>query len=358
MKRVILLFFVLLFLAVPVFAEEEIGIETDILEQELPEEAAELMPQLSPQQEADFWGGAKNVFFRALEKSDGSLKNGLRLCAVLIGLVTLCAVADMSSVSKFGSAVTAAGALGICAAFVGEFHAMVTMAQGTIQELSDYSSCLMPVLASAAAMSGGMTAATALYTGTLLFSELLMQLISGLLIPGVFFYLAVATAEAALSSDALTEVREFIGWLISKSLRIIVYLFLAFISVTGIISGAADAAAVKATKAAMSGMVPVVGGMISDASETLLASASVLKSSVGIFGMIAVLSICILPFLKVGIQYLLLKVTAAISGTVGLKPHVSLLKNFSTAMGYLLAMCGTCGLLLLISSVCFIKVVV
>ena len=342
----------------PIFSAEDVGIDTDILEQELPEEAGEIMQDITFEDDPDLWIGTKNVFLRALAKTDGSLKSGLRLCAILIGLVTLCSVADMSSVSKFGGAVSAAGALGICAAFVGEFNAMVSMAQETIQTLSDYSACLIPVLATAAAMSGSMNAAAALHTGTLLFSELLMQLICKLLIPGVFFFLAVATAEAALNSDALTELRELIGWLISKSLRIMVYVFLAFLSISGVIGGAADAVAIKTTKAAMSGMVPVVGGMISDASETILASASVIKSSIGVFGMIAILSICILPFLKVGVQYLLLKVTVAISGTVGLKPHVSLLKSFSTAMGYLLAMCGTCGLLLLISSVCFLKVVV
>ncbi|MBQ6431624.1 MAG: stage III sporulation protein AE [Oscillospiraceae bacterium] len=358
MKRVVLLLFLLLVLTLPVRAAEDIGIDTDVLEQELPEEAQEMMPELSVQENPELWLGAKSVIVRALAKTDGSLKRGLRLCAILIGLVTLCSVADMSSVSKFGGAVSAAGALGICAAFIGEFHAMVSLAQDTIQSLSDYSACMLPVLASAAAMSGNLNAAAALHAGTLLFSELLMHLICRLLIPGVFFYLAVATAEAALSSDALKELRELIGWLISKSLRIMVYIFLAFLSVTGVIGGAADAVAVKTTKAAMSGMVPVVGGMISDASETLLAGASVIKNSIGVFGMIAILSICILPFLKVGIQYLLLKVTAAVSGTVGLKPHIALLKNFSTAMGYLLAMCGTCSLLLLISSVCFIKVVV
>ncbi|MBQ3355783.1 MAG: stage III sporulation protein AE [Oscillospiraceae bacterium] len=358
MKRVLLLLCMLLFLALPVCAAEEIGVDTDILEQALPEEAYELMPEITLDDMPDFWSGTKNLLLRALAKTNGSLQSGLRLCAILIGLLTLCAVADMSSVNKFGGAVSAAGALGICAAFVGEFNAMVTMSQNTIQTLSDYSACLLPVLATAAAMSGGMTAAAALHTGTLLFSELLLQLISKLLIPGVFFFLAVATAEAALSSDALKELREFIGWLISKSLRIMLYVFLAFLSLTGVIGGAADAIAVKTTKAAMSGMVPVVGGMISDASETILASASIIKNSIGVFGMIAVLAICILPFLKIGVQYLLLKVTAAISGTVGLKPHVTLLKNFSAAMGYLLAMCGTCSLLLLISGVCFLKVVV
>ncbi len=358
MKRLVLIIFLALVLTASVSAVEDTGIDTDILEDGLPSEAGEVMPDISPTQQGSFWESARSVIFSAFGKTGQTLKSGLRLCAMLLGISTLCAVVELSSVGKYGGVVTVAGALGISAAVVGTFQTMVSLAVGTVQDIADYSTCLLPVMASAAAMSGCMTASTALYAGTVLFVELLLQLISKLLVPAVFFFLAIATAEAALSSDMLSELREFVGWLISKCLRILLYLFLAYMSITGVISGAADAAAVKATKAAVSGMVPVVGGIISDASETLLASASLLKSSVGVFGMIAVLATCFLPFLRIGIQYLLLKVTAAISGTVGIQSHIKLMKHCADAMGYLLAMCGTSGLLLLISSVCFMKVVV
>ena len=331
------------------------GTELETLEEGLPEEAEEIMPEIH---DADFWGGLKELILSGLSGTGDSLKSGLKLCGILLGIALLCSVVDFSSLSGYGGAVSVAGSLGICGAFLGTAQAMTGLATDTVQKMSDYSACMLPVLASAAAAGGGMTAAAALYAGTMMFSQLILQLISKLLVPAVFFYLAVATAESALSNEALSELREFIGWLISKALRILVYAFLAFTSITGVISGAADAAAVKATKATLSGMVPVVGGIISDASETLLASASILKSSVGVFGMIAVLAICILPFFHIGIQYLLLKITAAVGGTVGLPQHVKLLKNFSTAMGYLLAMCGTTCFLLLISCVCFVKVVV
>ena len=140
-------------------------------------------------------------------------------------------------------------------------------------------------------------------------------------------------------------------------LRVVLFVFTGYLTVTGVISGSADAAAVRATKAAVSGMVPVVGSILSDASETLLASASALKSSMGVFGMLAVLAICLTPFLKIGAQYLLLKGTAAVSGTIGMPQQVKLVKHAATAMGYLLAMTGACALMLLISVVCFLKVV-
>lgn len=358
MRRLIIGILLTFLLSASVCAAESIGIDTDGLDEGLPEEAEVLMPEISPSEQGDLWESIKTVFFNAIGNTGQSLKSGLRLCAVLLGITTLCAIVELSAVGKYAGVITVAGALGICAAIVGTMQTMVSLAVGTVQDISAYSACFMPVMASVAAMSGCVTASTALYAGTVLFVELLLQLISKLLVPAVFLYLAISTAEAALSSDMLSELREFIGWLISKSLRILLYLFLAYMSATSVISGAADAAALKATKAAVSGMIPVVGGIISDASETLLASASILKSSIGIFGMVAVVATCLLPFLRVGIQYLLLKVTAAISGTVGLQSHIKLLKHCADAMGYLLAMCGTSALLLLISSVCFMKVVV
>lgn len=213
-------------------------------------------------------------------------------------------------------------------------------------------------MASAMAMSGGTVSAGTLYAGTALFSGLLSRLIARLLLPGVSVYLVVAAAEAALADSLLSELREFVGWLISKSLRVVLFVFTGYLTVTrrhlrqrGCRPPCAQ------PKAAVSGMVPVVGSILSDASETLLASASALKSSMGVFGMLAVLAICLTPFLKIGAQYLLLKGTAAVSGTIGMPQQVKLVKHAATAMGYLLAMTGACALMLLISVVCFLKVV-
>ncbi len=358
LRRLILLILLLLLLALPVAATEGIEIDTSGVENGLTDEASELMPVREVQNSGSFWTGCKRIICAAFEKSTASLREALRLCAILLAVLLLCAVADLQLFKDGSTAVTVVGALGLTAAILTSFGSMVTMAKETVTALADYGALLLPAMATASAMSGGITSASALYAGTLLFTQLLMRLISSILIPAVYLYLALSLAEAALSNEMLTELRSFVGWLISKSLRILLYVFLGYMSLTGVISGTADAAAVKATKAAVSGMVPVVGSMISDASESILSSALLIKSSVGVFGMLAVISICVVPFLRVGVHYLLLKVTAAVGGTVGMKPHITLLRNFSTAMGYLLAMCGTCALLLFISVVCFLKVAV
>ena len=149
--------------------------------------------------------------------------------------------------------------------------------------------------------------------------------------------------------------RNSVKWMMTWCLKWTLYIFTGYISITGVISGTVDSSALKAAKLTISGVVPVVGGILSDASETILVSAGVMKSAAGVYGILAVLAICAGPFVKIGVQYLLLKLSAAVCNMFGYKPAVSLVQDFSTGMGFALAMVGSVCILLLVSLVCFMK---
>ena len=126
-------------------------------------------------------------------------------------------------------------------------------------------------------------------------------------------------------------------------------------SLTGVVSGTTDALTLKATKMTISSVVPVVGGILSDASEAVLISTAVMKNAAGIYGILAVLSVFLSPFLRIGSHYIVFKVTAALCGIYGPKQATELIDDFSAAMGFLLAMTGAVCLMLLISTVCFMR---
>ena len=149
--------------------------------------------------------------------------------------------------------------------------------------------------------------------------------------------------------------RDTIKWATTWSLKTILYIYTGYIGITGVISGATDAAALKAAKLTISSVVPVVGGILSDASEAVLVSAGTVKNAVGIYGLFAVLAIWIGPFLQIGSHYLLLKATGAICSVFGSKSGTVLVHDFCSALGLLLAMTGTISLMLLISLVCYFK---
>ena len=139
-------------------------------------------------------------------------------------------------------------------------------------------------------------------------------------------------------------------------LKILLYAFTGYMTISGAVSGATDAMAMKATKVTISGIVPVVGGILADASEAVLVGVSVMKNAAGIYGILAVLAVAVGPFIQLGAQYLMLKMTASLCSSFGCKSLCGLIDDAAAAMGLILAMTAAVGLMLLISTVCFMKV--
>ena len=232
---------------------------------------------------------------------------------------------------------------------------MIQLGLETVTELAAYGKMLVPVLTGAMAAQGGITTSSSLYVITVFGVTFLTTLITKLIIPLLYLYFCLTVITSVFAEQLIISFKQFIKWLITWSLKIILYVFTGFIGITGVVSGTADASAVKATKIAISGMVPVVGGIISDASETILISAATVKNAAGIYGILAIISIVIGPFIKIGTQYLMLKFTGAVCSVFSGKQESELLKDFSGGMGMLLGMTGTICLMLLVSTVCFMK---
>ena len=162
-------------------------------------------------------------------------------------------------------------------------------------------------------------------------------------------------ANHAIGEEILKRICKFMKWLITWSLKIILYIFTGYITITGVISGSVDATAVKATKITISGFVPVIGNILADASETIILSAGLMKNSAGVYGILVFVAILIGPFLKIATQYCMLKATSAVSGVFSEGQFTGLIHDFSSCMGFVLAMTGTVCLLFMISIICFMK---
>lgn len=192
----------------------------------------------------------------------------------------------------------------------------------------------------------------------MLFSQLLLVAMDYLLIPLVYAYVAVSCAHAALGNPGLQRLAGLLKGTVNFILTALLLVFVGYLTASGAIAGSADAAAVKAAKLAISRAIPVVGGILADASETVLAGAGALRGTVGAAGLVVVLAICITPFLRLALQYLIYKGTAALCATVA-QPRLSqLVDAIGSAFGLVLGMTGAAALILLVSLVSAVTVVV
>lgn len=323
---------------------------TSLTAPQLSGEADKLMPR-----NTDSFGDALFQLARnALNGLRPDIQEALRLCLGILAVVLLISLLKLLPGSA-EKTVDFAGALGISALLLGSSNTMVHLCVDTIHEISQYGKLLLPVMTSALAAQGGVTTSAALYAGTALFNTVLTTVLTELLVPGVYIYLALSVANGAIGEEMLKKLTGFVKWLSVWILKMILYVFTGYIGITGVISGTTDAATLKAAKLTISGTVPVVGGILSDASEAVLVGARMVKNAAGVYGVLALLALFAGPFLQMGCHYLLIKMTGSVCAVFGAKRCTDLVGDFSTAMGLLLAMTGSVCLLQMISTVCFLR---
>ena len=343
MKKMLLL--ILLIILLPSKAEA-----LDLTPPEVPGAAQEYMPEDTE----SFAEGLWYVVKQAIAKFQPSLAEAAKVALSLIAIVLLTSILrNFSNSAKY--VVDLVAALCISVALVQAANSMIHLGTETVNEISQYGKLLIPVMTAALAAQGGITASTSLYAGTALLNTVLSVGISKFIIPLIYIYMILCIAYSAIGEEVLKNLKSICKWFITWCLKIVLYVFTGYLSITGVVSGTTDAAMLKAAKLTVSGAVPVVGNIISDASESILISAGIVKNSVGIYGLLAVAAIWIKPFITIGIQYLLLKLVAAVCGTIGTKQTVGLINDFADIMGFLVAMTGTVCLLLMVSTICYLK---
>lgn len=336
-------------LAASLLLTQAAGADTGL--EELTKAAGEYAPEGDFSAGFDLDGGLKALGESALEKLGDIARTGVKSGAALLVIALLCALAKGSGQLCEGgvAAERMAGVLGIWAVAVSDVNSLMTLGTQTMETMRGFTAVLLPALAAAASVAGTPTGAAARQAATVLFSELLMTLISKVLIPLTYVYVAAAAVSAAVEERGVKRLAKTLKGFITGTLTTVMVAFVGYLSISGVVSGSADAISVKTAKMAISGMVPVVGGVLSDAAETVLAGAGALKNAVGVFGMLVILGICLVPFLRLGAHYLTYKLSAVAAGAVSEGPLVELIEQLGGAFGLIMGMMGSCALLLLIS---------
>ena len=309
---------------------------------------------LVPEQPETFSEGLTTVLREAVDYLYPAFRSALGSCIGIIAVVLLGALVENlpGSTQKVTGIVTT---VSVALLLISPSGTLIQLGADTVREISEYGKLLLPVMTASVAAQGGVSTSAALYTGTAFFNALLSGLIASVIVPMLYIFLCLAVASCATGEEILGKLLCFVKWAMTWCLKIILYVFTGYMGITGVISGTTDAAAMKATKLTISGMVPVVGGILSEASEAVLVSVGLVKSAIGVYGVVVIIALWIRPFIQIGIQYLMLKLTDSICGIFGGKAPVKLIESFSGAMGLLLGMTGAVSVLLMVSVVCLMR---
>ena len=342
-KRFLLIALVaMLFIPIPARAGY---IDTNGLENALPGDIQSRLDGISPSG-VDVQKGGKGLLDSALTAFRAYLKDSmaagfliLALCVVISLAAGFAKSAGLSVPDKVIDITAVCAILIICLSSTGS---VITECKDAIKNIDTFSSILIPAFGIATAVAGKPVTAVASAGVTLVFTKVLISLALGLFIPAIYLYITSSAAGAMSDNSLLNKVAGFIKWLTTAFFRVFLTVFTVYLSMSGIISGSADAVAVKTAQVTISGAVPVVGGIISGISESLLAGAGALRSSIGIYGLLASVTICLAPFVRVLCHLLIFKLLAAFSGAFAGGGAAKVLDGISDAYSVALGLLGTC----------------
>ena len=261
----------LLFLTVNVRADNELSVVADAL----PHETNRILSQVKD------WGPDSReeglgAIWEHLAKNAGSiLKGQLRGAASVLLATVLCGLVGgvqkgTGDTSRF---LSMAGVLTVTLLTIGQLDTLMGAGTAVMEQMSTFSKALLPALAAASAVAGGAAGATVRQVATVFFADLLLELICGLLMPLVYLFVGTLAAGSSLGDRRLLAVAVAIKTICTKLLTGLLLAFTLYLTVSGIFAGTVDSVRVRLAKTAISGVVPVVGGIIAEASETVLVGA-------------------------------------------------------------------------------------
>ena len=338
--------------------ELEDALDIQSLPAALDSEAQEYMPDISPFSVPD--SGVLSDLFQSVSQRAG--EEIASVCKTAGLMLTVCVLVAVSNTLDTGNRapqyIVFAAVAAIGAAAMTDFDSYLRLSLDCLDRLAEYSQVIIPVLASAAAATGAVGSAAAKYGATTMFVDLLLRFARSVIVPCVCGYAALAIADAAVGNEALKTAKKMIKTLSTALLSGLSLGFTAWITLSGIISGAADSFTSRITKTAVSAALPVVGGILSDAAGTLSAAVGTLLSSVGVFGLIAVICICLSPMIALGARYIAYKLSAVLCQCVSDKRLSVLVEDLGACFGMLLGLNGAGAIMLFISIYSLLRTVV
>lgn len=214
-------------------------------------------------------------------------------------------------------------------------------AANTLSAVANFMLSFIPIFIGIV-ISGGFVSAATVSSPILLFvSTAVSKIATGGFLPLMGGYLSLSITGSISPVFSLSSFANSIKNAANFIMGICTTVFLGVLSISGTVSAASDSLALKTTRFLVSG-VPVVGTAIAESISVTTASADLLKTGFGAFGVVAVV-IILLPIL---VTLLLWKASLYLSSFVAEVLDIKVLSDFLKAVGAVVSV--TIGVLIFV----------
>lgn len=147
----------------------------------------------------------------------------------------------------------------------------------------------------------------------------------------------------------LDKFTSFISSLFKWSVGLVFTLFFAIFSIQGIAVSKFDSLSIRTTKYTIKSYIPIMGGYLSDGMDLILSSTMLIKNSVGLVGVLMIISTILSPLIEIVVFSLMLKLVSAVLQPMGNSKTSNFLSSTSKSITMLSTAIIAIGFMYLIS---------
>ncbi len=147
----------------------------------------------------------------------------------------------------------------------------------------------------------------------------------------------------------LDKFSSFISSLFKWSVGLVFTLFFAIMTIQGISAGSFDSLSIRTTKYTIKSYVPIMGGYLSDGMDLILSSSILIKNSIGLVGILIIITTILSPLLEIIVFSLMLKLVSAILQPISSNKTSNFLMSTSKSVTMLSSSIIAIGFMYLIS---------
>lgn len=266
---------------------------------------------------------------------------GARLMIELLFLGILCALLQNIQNSFTDTSVAKiafyACYLLIIVVIIKSFVIVVNLSRDTVDQMIQFVNSLIPSLMILIASVGGFTSATMLDPVIMFITKMFSDVIKDLILPMTFLIVALNIVNNLSDEIKISKLVKLFQEATLWILGFLMTIFVAVITIKSSTSASIDQLTLKTTKFVVDSFIPIVGGALSDAVSTVAGYSLILKDAISVVGLIFMLSICLLPLIKLTILALIYKFVGAIMEPIVDKKIVECLSSVGGSISILFA---------------------
>lgn len=266
----------------------------------------------------------------------GAAQTPLQSCIVILVFIILSSFfQNMKSTlidSENGSLFSTVSALIIAVVLAVKMRNTISLACTSVSVCANFIYAFIPVFCVIIATSGNTLAAFSTNSMLLSLAQVLNFVSNNIFVPLANCFLALSICAGLRSELNLKSLLGFMKKYITMGISLCAAAFVSVLSIKTAVAARADMLGIRSIRFAINSVVPVIGGAISEGLLSIQSYSSLIRSGVGMVGIIAVALVFLPAILEVVLWRFILSLSGVISEVFGDNSVSLVIKAFCDAM--------------------------